>query len=772
MRCEVVLKKRIYYVILLIAVFAMQAYHVIAEKGYAAGLYVQEDAKPYLNILNPGDEIASVEVSLYYEKNDSGKFTVNAAPHSTTSVDLSARAGKGSFGISIDSDDGVVADAIQHDATYSAGFGSLLAAKTDFVWYFAEGYSSGMVKTYLSVLNPNPKTTELGITLYYNNGEKRTFNVQLPAYRHTRIDLKEKTMPEKRFGIKATSTMPVVASIAHYDKKFSGGSGGTGASALSRNWYFPDGYTSTEATEFLNLVNPSLGVAHVNFTFYYDDGTSVLVDETVPANSKSMFMLNNYVEGSKWYSTAVASDINIMADITHYDSEYSAGHGGAGAASGAYSHHFAHAKADDSTRSHVAIFNPSTNEADLEATFYYADGKVKTLSFKAPSMMRSTFDLNTKAIQGMPFGLSIKGTEKTVAEIVSYDTKNSDGYSYVGLQKDEETTPAADEEITSPIVPVTTDKETGELTLAITEDVSPLRFKSIVRDGLNTVTKNSYSDGVNNAIAWHFEYSDAEKASAALLNALSGGMFSILEVEPSRAAGADAHSFISEKSEGYIWLNDTSLYFFIAGKGKIDVAEELLKTAAANAGEGSRNIGIGTILLILLSLILLIVILRTIFRGNAKKEADDEETAVWKDVIPSARPKGKKKAAAKHSAKPAAKETRKEGMHAPASHPEKEQKSKEDRRAAAHSEERKEEQKAEAKHEKKPEQKPAPRQQQKPKEEPKQREEKRGVPNISIKEVPRDKLTAQDLLDQMEEIPDYEDVFRHVNRDQEEIKPR
>jgi hypothetical protein len=43
---------------------------------------------------------------------------------------------------------------------------------------------------------------------------------------------------------------------------------------------------------------------------------------------------------------------------------------------------------------------------------------------------------------------------------------------------------------------------------------------------------------------------------------------------------------------------------------------------------------------------------------------------------------------------------------------------------------------------------------------------------ISIKEIPHDKLTAQDILDELEEIPDYEDVFRHVNRDQEEIKPK
>ncbi|MFC1742114.1 hypothetical protein ACFL3V_06270, partial [Nanoarchaeota archaeon] len=68
---------------------------------------------------------------------------------------------------------------------------------------------------------------------------------------------------------------------------------------------------------------------------------------------------------------------------------------------------------------------------------------------------------------------------------------------------------------------------------------------------------------------------------------------------------------------------------------------------------------------------------------------------------------------------------------------------------------------------------------QEPKEKPKEEEEepaeeKKETPKkkVSITEKPKEKMTAQDILDQLDDIPEYEDVFRHVNRDHEEIKPK
>jgi hypothetical protein len=783
-------------VMLISLVSSMALVSAAGHDYYIPGAYASQDSTAFLDIMNPGDDAAEAVVDVYYEKNDSARFTVKMEGHSSRRVDLSQYVSEGAaFGAVVSSGNQLVVGSAQYDSTYSAGFGSLAALKPDFGWYFAEGYSSGLVKTYLYILNPGSRESDVTVTLYYDSGEKKTFRLHAPAERMLRIDLKEKTMPEKRFGMRVTGTSPVVVSAANYNKHFSAGTGGIGATSLGKTWYFASGYTSTDASEFLNVLNPSLGVAHLKVTLYYEDGSSRSFEETVPAGSKKLILLDNYAEELKWFSTVVESDVNIAAETTHYDDTYSAGHGGIGAVSASKEMQFSPGKASDKIRASLALFNPSAKEADISITFIYSDGSVKTLEEKVPSMMRRTVDLNRKSVPGKAFGLLLDSTEPVVATEFFYDEDHSAGYGYTGAPVlfEEAEEMDVDVPLTGAAVEETGGLD-GRYTLVDEGSVPASKFSDDFNQGMADASKYTYDLNGSTVVAWRFSYDDESHASEALDAALKGSLFTLLESGPADIEGGDAYYFVSEKSEGLFWLNSQDLYVFVA-EDRADasgLAEVFASGAPGDAGgDDGQGMSLSKILLILGGLIVLVIILKRLFR----RSAEDEEAA-WADTIPSAKPETrsqKEKKGAKKTRKNTEQAGRKKkddgieivGKKEPAEKDDdtakednKEKSEKEDdKQAKRHVKKRgrpakkkKEEPAKKAGKEEKKEENEEKRDDDR--EEKKEGEQASGKQNISIKEIPSESLTAQDILDQLDEIPEYEDVFRHVNRDHEVIKPK
>jgi cell division septation protein DedD len=739
------------WLLFLIAIVVLAGAASAAElqyKNYIAGSYVNQDSKAIISVLNPADSAATTELFIYYEKNNSRKVDLKAEPKSLLIIDLANYASAGAmFGAVISSDKPVYASHVQYDGTYSAGFGSNAATKPGFVWYFGEGYTSGMVKTYLYLLNPNEKVANVGVTLYYEDGQKKTFNIEMPALKQMTLDLKERTMPEKRFGIKVTSTAQIVAETANYNKHFSAGTGGLGSPMLSKKWYFADGYTSTQATEFINIMNPSLDTSHFKITFYYDDGKTSSFDDTLSPGSKKMIMLNNYVEQTRWYSTIVESDVDIAAEMAHYDDDYSAGNGGVGATAPLGKMYFTGGIASDDIKSFIAVFNPSPTDAELKLTFYYNDGQTKTLSTTAKALARSTIDLNAQATSNRNFAVLLESTQPLVAEQVVYNKKQSSGYSMYGMPEiavAEEK--KADEQKAAQTPPQeTAAPKTEGYTLESEEKASSTSFGEEMGDNLLDVTKYRYMYNNKDVFAWHFIYTREQPAIKAASSALSGSMFKMLELSPAEISGTVAHYFVSEKSEGYIVQKGQNLYVFVTEKGNSQAAYGLAELYLAGNPPKKKPFSITTILLMLLGLIVIVLVIRKIFR----KFGTTEEERIIKAAV---KKKEAKQKAPKQKPVPAKKEA-----HAKHKAEKTEEKAEEQPKHEKHKEE-----KHEAKEEK--HKKPAPQHKAHPKEAEK--------PALKISEKPDADKTAQDLLDEAEEIPDYEDVFRHVNRDMDEIKPK
>jgi len=762
-------------ILLLILALALLAFSVCAEgsyKYYIAGGYVNQDSDAVISMLNPGDTAANTSTTLYFTKNTSKKFERKIAPHSILTFRVSELTKENSyFGAVTTSDVPIMLGHEQYDGTYSAGFGSVASTQPGFISYFGEGYTSGMVKTYLFMLNPSPNAANVGVTLYYENGEKRTFNVAIPSLRQVTIDLKEKTMPEKRFGMKVTSTVPIVVEAANYNKKFSAGTGGLGSDKLSRRWYFADGYVSTDATEFLNIVNPGLSPANINVTFYFIDGTKTAFDDVILPGSKKMFMMNNYIESLKWFSTVVDSDVDIVAERTHYDDEYSAGNGGVGTTDTVTQAYFTNGLVNDNTKNFIAVFNPGDDAALLTLTIIYGDGSDKVLKETAKAGARTTIDLNTLALPDKNFGVYLESSVPIVAEQVTYDKKLSTGFSIAGKDilgpKEEK---VAQQDVTAPVEANLQVSSEDEYVLLKTEGIPISRFNESVAVNLEEVDKSTYSYKGNNIITWQFIYIDQKSSTKGLSAALSGKLFRILELTPSIISNSSAHYFVSDKSEGYMVQSGKVFYAFVTEKGQANDSYRLAEMFLAGNPPKSKGPGLTAILLIIAALLVFVILVSIFFRKKGKEETETlDEVTKPKSVT-------KLKTQKQMQKEPKKKEQHAKHEHKEEKHPAemKEQKAEKQVQKAEHRQEKHhaeiKEQKAE-KHEQKAEHKEE-KQEHKESHHKEHKSHKQQRPDITIKEKAETEKTAQDFLDDAEEIPEYEDVFRHVNRDLDEIKPK
>ena len=277
---------------------------------------------------------------------------------------------------------------------------------------------------------------------------------------------------------------------------------------------------------------------------------------------------------------------------------------------------------------------------------------------------------------------------------------------------------------------------------------------------------------------WVFEYKNIKSASAASSAVTSGGLFSIVKLDIDRIGPEEMHSFESEKSRGHIWTYDNTLHVFVSSEYAYtrEVAEMYVSNKPTNRNEPT---GLATILIIIGALILFVIVVRWIFRkrNSFEKNGDYSE---WENMIPSAKPSVKRKSMAvkeNSQSKDIKKKTQENGENTIQEKKEEiHQKKKESERQETNHETTSDETSVSKNDEWKSDTKTKKEKSEDPTTENNKRDKSSRsdghVRKISIREIPHEKLTAQDILDNLDEIPDYEDVFRHVNRDQEEIRQK
>jgi hypothetical protein len=174
-----------------------------------------------------------------------------------------------------------------------------------------------------------------------------------------------------------------------------------GSNGPATQWYFAEGSTGTNYTEYLSWANFTATAATVTITYYFDSGAPVTKTYTAPANARSGINVNTEVGSGHSVAIALSSTQPIVVERPLYFN-YS-GAGGVpsgsdvvGATALGTSFYFDYLDTTAQHDSYLAILNPSSSSMTVTATYTPATGgAATTVTHTVPATSRGTITVNS-----------------------------------------------------------------------------------------------------------------------------------------------------------------------------------------------------------------------------------------------------------------------------------------------------------------------------------------------------------------------------------------
>ena len=215
-----------------------------------------------------------------------------------------------------------------------------------------------------SAICANPNTNKIYVTNYYSqvsviNGATNTV---------------DSTVPVSEFPW-CLSVNPATNMIyvGHFSKKFVSVVDGSSSPKAPSSFYFSEGYTGDNFTEYFCLGNPNQSEATANITYMFPDGSTTEETCTVFANSRCTVNVNQQVGPDKEVSIKVSSSSpNLVAErpvYFNYNGIWPGGHDVVGATTPQKIWYFAEGTTRAGFDEYVTVQNPSSSAGTL--TFQY-----------------------------------------------------------------------------------------------------------------------------------------------------------------------------------------------------------------------------------------------------------------------------------------------------------------------------------------------------------------------------------------------------------------
>lgn len=278
-------------------------------EGYTGALF-----STYLLLFNTSNKQTKCHVTYYIAGGASyfHDFTMPPKSHGTTLVNALPGCNGKEISIRVDSSQPVVAERAEYyDWTGNPNFvngGDTVTGvtKPGKTWYLAEGCTGHFFDEYILMLNPTGELATVNVEFYTSNGP---FNYQCNVAPFSRGTISVDSIP----GLESADTAAVINSDkdivverSMYCARDSrrGGSAASGISALSKDWYFAEGFTGGTFDEYLLVLNPGTQPTHVTFLFHLENGADVGASFDIAP--KSRFTLHaNDIPGVEWTGSAV-----------------------------------------------------------------------------------------------------------------------------------------------------------------------------------------------------------------------------------------------------------------------------------------------------------------------------------------------------------------------------------------------------------------------------------------------------------------------------------
>ena len=312
-------------------------------------------------------------------------------------------------------------------ASCSAG-----ASKPSRTWYFAEGYTGGEFRDYLTLFNPGSFDVNALTTYYPEGANPVTENYRIAAGgRFTVFVNGVAGLAPNGQATKIEADGEIVAAQTEYFDYGGrrGGHSSLGASTPSKEWYFAEGYTGNMFDTYLLLFNPNEKASPTIVTYFLEGGAPVVQRFDVPPLFRGTILVNAVVP-NRSVSMAVASELPIVAQRTIYFSMgIPNGVNGGDCALGIDKPSKTWYLAEGSTQNYfdeyVVVLNPGGETANVTAGFYPETGPYG-FHFQVAPYSRTTIHVNSiPALASVNAAAEVSSDRDIVVERTMYIYRDS-----------------------------------------------------------------------------------------------------------------------------------------------------------------------------------------------------------------------------------------------------------------------------------------------------------------------------------------------------------
>lgn len=295
------------------------------KEWYFAEGYTGGEFDTYLLLLNPNEKTADVKIELSVEGKGTETISRSLPPFSRTTVLYNEIVKDANIATKIVCDIPIAAERAMYFISESREGGHATAGigASGKDWYFAEGYTGGDFDEWILIYNPHDSDAEVEARFMKNDGSVviESFLVKAGSRYTVHVNsISGLENDEVSAHIKVNNGNGIVVERAMYfsHNGIADGAANEGASATSRTWIVPEGYTGAGFESWLLLLNPEETAAEIRIWIIGQEGL-VSKSITVGSHSRHTVNLGHLVQGSE-AATVIHSlnDVPFVAEGAYY----------------------------------------------------------------------------------------------------------------------------------------------------------------------------------------------------------------------------------------------------------------------------------------------------------------------------------------------------------------------------------------------------------------------------------------------------------------------
>ncbi len=388
---------------------------------------------------NPGNATAEVDMIFYYSSGAPKTVSKTVGPRSRATVDVDGLVAPGPVAVRIDSSQPIVAERaayFNYDSTINGGHGSLGVKAPEKRWYVPEGRTDPEFDNWISVVNPRGVKARVTATFMPGNGRrvKKTLVLQ-PRTRKAFYVNRIPGLSSAPVPAVVTSTEPVVVERSTYLdwRGYRGGHSSRAANALSRTWYFAEGYTGKGFQTRLQIFNPRNVATKATVWLSKANGDQFKRQVTIAPRYRRSILLNRWVSGRTFGIRVIADSPVVAARTVYFKTPDKVGvHSAVGSPHLSRERYFAGGYTTGGYEGFLTVLNPERRRADLTIEYLpEGSGPVKTTTHSIAPNSRGTFLIGASSEAGPDRSVAIRviSSSPIAAERITYFNAAIDGRS-------------------------------------------------------------------------------------------------------------------------------------------------------------------------------------------------------------------------------------------------------------------------------------------------------------------------------------------------------